>query len=47
MAAYTGQRVTFDFLANESKLDLFPQELDWAGSLPQPRHAVPGRTQLV
>ncbi len=47
VAAYTGQRVTFDFLANESKLDLFPQELDWAGSLPQPRHAVPGRTQLV
>ena len=34
VAAYTGQRVTFDFLANESQLDLFPEKLDWAGSSP-------------
>jgi myo-inositol 2-dehydrogenase / D-chiro-inositol 1-dehydrogenase len=47
VAAYTGQRVTFDFLANESQLDLFPEKLDWAGSLPQPKHAIPGRTKLL
>ncbi|MFM1904362.1 MAG: Inositol 2-dehydrogenase/D-chiro-inositol 3-dehydrogenase [Planctomycetota bacterium] len=47
VAAYTGQRVTFEFLANESKLDLFPPELEWAGSLPEPKHAIPGRTKLV
>jgi myo-inositol 2-dehydrogenase/D-chiro-inositol 1-dehydrogenase len=47
VAAYTGQRVTFDFLARESQLDLFPKELTWEGSLPAPRHAVPGRTKLV
>ena len=47
VAAYTGQRVTFEFLANESQLDLFPAELDWAGSLPEPKYAIPGRTKLV
>ncbi|MFM7108218.1 MAG: Gfo/Idh/MocA family protein [Planctomycetaceae bacterium] len=47
VAAYTGQRVTFDFLAKESKLDLFPKELAWDGSLPEPKFAVPGRTKLV
>ena len=47
LAAYTGRAVTFDFLANESKLDLFPADLRWDGTLPPPRHAVPGRTKLV
>ena len=47
VAAYTGQRVTFDFLAKESKLDLFPQELAWDGALPEPKFAVPGKTKLV
>jgi predicted dehydrogenase len=47
LAAYTGRKVTFDFLAKESKLDLFPAELTWDGSLPPSRHAVPGRTKLV
>jgi predicted dehydrogenase len=47
VAAYTGQRVTFDFLAKESKLDLFPKDLARDGSLPKPQHAVPGRTKLV
>ena len=47
VAAYTGRRVTFDFLANESRLDLFPADLAWDGSLPPPRHAVPGKTKLV
>ena len=47
VAAYTGRKVTFDFLAKESKLDLFPADLRWDGALPPPKHAVPGRTKLV
>jgi myo-inositol 2-dehydrogenase/D-chiro-inositol 1-dehydrogenase len=47
LAAYTGQRVTWDFLTKESTLDLFPKDLAWGGSLPAPGHAVPGRTKLV
>jgi myo-inositol 2-dehydrogenase/D-chiro-inositol 1-dehydrogenase len=47
VAAYTGQQVTFDFLAKESKLDLFPKELSWGGSLPTPAFAIPGKTKLV
>lgn len=47
VAAYTGQRVTFDFLAKESKLDLFPKNLTWESALPPPRHAIPGTTKLV
>ncbi len=47
LAAYTGQRVTWDFVAQESQLDLFPKDLAWDGSLPAPAHAIPGRTKLV
>jgi predicted dehydrogenase len=47
VAAYTGQKVSFDFLAKESKLDLFPKELAWDSSLPKPEFAIPGRTKLV
>lgn len=47
VAAYTGQRVTFDFLAKESKLDLFPADLTWESSLPPPEYAIPGKTKLV
>ena len=47
VAAYTGRKVTFDFLAKESKLDLFPTGLSWDAALPPPKHAVPGRTKLV
>jgi myo-inositol 2-dehydrogenase/D-chiro-inositol 1-dehydrogenase len=47
VAAYTGQRVTFDFLAKESKLDLFPAELAWDSSLPKPGFAIPGKTKLI
>jgi predicted dehydrogenase len=47
VAAYTGQRVTFDFLAKESKLDLFPKNLTWEATLPAPAHAIPGKTKLV
>jgi predicted dehydrogenase len=47
VAAYTGKRVTFDFMASESKLDLFPTELAWDGSRPPPKFAIPGRTKLI
>lgn len=47
VACYTGRKVTFDFLAKESRLDLFPADLQWDGELPPPRHAVPGKTKLV
>jgi predicted dehydrogenase len=47
MAAYTGQRVTWDFATAESKLDLFPADLAWDGALAAPQHAVPGRTKLL
>jgi myo-inositol 2-dehydrogenase/D-chiro-inositol 1-dehydrogenase len=47
VAAYTGQKVTFDFLAKESKLDLFPAELTWESPLPKPQFAIPGKTKLV
>ncbi|MEI6504560.1 MAG: Gfo/Idh/MocA family oxidoreductase [Planctomycetota bacterium] len=47
MAAYTGQRVTWDFATKESKLDLFPENLTWESSLPKPQHAIPGKTKLI
>jgi len=47
VAAYTGQRVTFDFLAKESQLDLFLADLAWDSALPPARFAIPGRTKLV
>jgi myo-inositol 2-dehydrogenase / D-chiro-inositol 1-dehydrogenase len=47
VAAYTGQKVGFEFLAKESKLDLFPKDLTWESSLPKPEFAIPGRTKLV
>jgi len=46
-AAYTGQRVTWDFMTKESQLDLFPKELDWKGTLESSGFAVPGRTKLI
>ncbi len=46
-AAYTGQRVTWDFMTKESQLDLFPKDLDWNGTLESPGFAVPGRTKLI
>ena len=46
-AAYTGQRVTWEFMTNESQLDLFPKNLSWDGSLESAGYAVPGRTKLV
>jgi myo-inositol 2-dehydrogenase / D-chiro-inositol 1-dehydrogenase len=48
LAAYTGQKVTWDFLTSASTLDTFPkEELDWNGSLPAPSHAIPGTTKLT
>ena len=47
MAAYTGQKVTWDFATTESKLDLFPKDFDIKGSRPEPAHAIPGKTKLT
>jgi myo-inositol 2-dehydrogenase / D-chiro-inositol 1-dehydrogenase len=47
LAAYTGQKVTWDFLTNESTLDLFPKDLKWDGELPEPKYAIPGATKLT
>ena len=47
MAAYTGKKVTWDFVTKESQLDLFPKDLDWNGTLPPAAHAVPGKTKLT
>jgi hypothetical protein len=47
LAAYTGQKVTWKFVAEESKLDLFPKDLTWQSSLTSPGFAVPGKTKLT
>ena len=47
MSAYTGQKVTWKFVTEESQLDLFPKDLAWDSSLPKPVVAVPGKTKLV
>ena len=47
MAAYTGQRVTWKFVTEESQLDLFPKDLAWDSALPKPVVALPGKTKLV
>jgi predicted dehydrogenase len=47
VAAYTGQNVTWDFLVNDSKLDLFPKELDVDAPRPEPEFAIPGKTKLI
>lgn len=47
MAAYTGQRVTWDFVTEKSKLDLFPKNLTWDAELPKPKFAIPGVTKLT
>jgi predicted dehydrogenase len=46
MAAYTGQQVTWDEALN-SKEKLYPDNLDWNGSLPVPPRAEPGITKLI
>ncbi len=47
MAAYTGKRVSWDFVTKQSKLDLFPKELTMESELPEPKAAVPGKTKLI
>ena len=47
IAAYTGQNVTWDFLTQESQLDLFPKDFDINGSRPEPAFAIPGKTKLI
>ena len=47
MAAYTGQKVSWKFLTEESQLDLFPKDLTWTSSLPRQAPAVPGKTKLI
>ena len=47
VAAYTGQKVTWDFLTNESQLDLFPKDFDYNGPRPEPSFAIPGKTELI
>jgi len=46
-AAYTGQRVTWEFMTKESQLNLFPKDLDWNGPLESSGFAIPGRTKLI
>ena len=47
VAAYTGQKVTWEFLTQNSELDLFPKNLSWDASLPNEGHAIPGVTKLI
>jgi len=47
LAAYTGKRVTWDFVMNKSKLKLMPEPLDPKGSLPEPPVAIPGKEPLI
>jgi len=47
MAAYTGQKVTWEFVTKESTLDLYPKDLAWDGERPESTHAVPGTTKLT
>ncbi len=47
VAAYTGKRVTWEFMTEKSQLDLFPKDLAWDGALQSPGFAVPGKTKLI
>lgn len=48
MAAYTGKKVTWDFVSKQSKLDLFPKDFSLEmEELPSAGFAVPGKTPLV
>jgi myo-inositol 2-dehydrogenase / D-chiro-inositol 1-dehydrogenase len=46
MAAYTGQQITWDQAMN-SQEKLFPDDLDWNGSMEVPPRAEPGITKFV
>ena len=47
VAAYTGKKVTWEFMTTQSTLDLFPKTLTWDGALPSKGYAVPGKTKPV
>ena len=47
LAAYTGQRVDWEFVTQQSILDLFPETLSLDGSLPITPYSVPGVTKLI
>ncbi|MCC9601838.1 Gfo/Idh/MocA family oxidoreductase [Stieleria sp. JC731] len=47
IAAYTGKKVDWKFLTEESKLSLFPENLSYDSELPEPSFAVPGETELI
>jgi len=47
LAAYTGQQVDWDFITQQSMLDLFPKDLKLDESLPMDSYAVPGVTKLI
>lgn len=47
VSAYTGKKVTWDFMTKQSELDLFPKSLVWDGGLPSNGYAIPGKTKLV
>jgi myo-inositol 2-dehydrogenase/D-chiro-inositol 1-dehydrogenase len=46
MSAYTGKAVSWEKALN-SQEDLFPHNLTWDMSLPEPQVAIPGKTPLV
>ena len=47
MAAYTGQLVSWDFVTQESELDLFPEDFNIEGEKESPGFAVPGKVKLT
>ncbi len=47
MSAYTGKKVSWDFVTNQSKLDLCPKNLTLQTPIVSPGAALPGRTKLI
>jgi predicted dehydrogenase len=47
MAAYTGQKVDWEFVTEKSELSLFPKDFDINGDIQSPGFAVPGKTKLT
>ena len=47
LAAYTGQRVDWDFVTEKSTLDLFPEDLTMDSVVTSQGHAIPGITKLI
>ena len=47
MSCYTGRRVKWDFVMNQSKLDTMPKDLDLKGAMPEPPVPIPGKEKLI